>query len=213
MQQFVQTESHPMNTPNGPEHHVDAADKRASIERRRDALRRIGRSGAAVGAASPLAALAGSGRQWATKKGSTTKVNASVSGCNSVLMSAQPTKQTYGKPCTHYGSSSNLPAGCTGNGKFRDYFTCSTGTKDSNGVTYDPYNNNGCLFHKTITSLCTNHTSKLETVWITAYCNAAGLSPTCKFPYTTGEVKILWTSDTATRSSAHDFFKNYMQNA
>lgn len=203
-----------MSTPNGPEHQVDAAEQRASIERRREALRRIGRTGAAVGAASPLAALATSGgRPWVKHKTGGNKVHASVSGANSVVLSAQPAKQQYGNPCDYYRDVTKLPSSCKVNWstakKFKDCLptagrTCSNGKQTGQS---------GCLFDKTITELCRDYPSKPETVWITAYCNASLLNSECKFPYNTADVSRFWShDDSVMRSSAFTFFQSYMMN-
>lgn len=208
-----------MNTSNGQDHSPDSAERRASIERRREALRRIGRTGAAAGAASPLASLAGGGYpgQWVRDKYNTKKVRATISGCNSVLASASPTKETYGKPCSYFGTKSNLPStnNCSLNRKFADYFGCAIGSYDSKGKQYKNDNGaNGCLYWKSITTLCssTTYQSTEEACWITAYCNASLLYASCKYPYAATEVKTFF-GDTAKKADALAFFKTCMMNA
>lgn len=197
-----------MTAPPRPTQESGSDETRASIERRREALRRIGRTGAAAGAATPLAALATGGRQWVRHKTNTTKkVHASVSGCNSVVMSAQPTKETYGKPCGSYDSSWKIPTACGGDKRFDLCFDC--GGKDSNGVSNGAA---GCLFQKTISQLCKYHPNSFETAWATAYCNAGAFYPSCKFPYSMSQVRGLWAADTTTRTSAYSFFKTFMMN-
>ena len=205
-----------MSTPNGPEHPVDAAEQRASIERRREALRRLGRAGAAAGAASPMAALAtgGGGRKWCHDKYKTKKVHASVSGMNSVVMSADPSDENYGKPCGHYGSAGNIPSVCGGDKKFSQFFTCGWQSRDSRNVVFDnsTYSKNNCLFHKTITQLCGSHGETAEAGWMTAYCNAAALHGQGKFPYSMSEVRAFWDSgDLQVRASAQTFFRGFME--
>jgi hypothetical protein len=187
----------------------------ASVNRRREALRRIGLiSAAAGGAANPMAALATgtTPRKWCYDKTKTKKVQSSVSGMNSIMMSAKAADEHYGKPCSWYSNSANLPSACSTNPKFKDLFPCATGSTDSNGVTYDPNTNNGCLFHKRVTNLCGNYGTKLEAGWVTAYCNSAALYSAAKFPYSTTQVVGFW-SDLGKRESAHTFFRSYMENA
>lgn len=185
-----------------------------SVARRREALRRIGLlSAAAGGAATPMAALATTTpRKWCYDKTKTKKVQSSVSGMNSVMMSAQPADEHYGKNCSWYANSANLPSACSTNPKFKDLFACATGSKDSNNVTYDPYYNNGCLFHKRITTLCGNHAGNVEAGWATAYCNSSALYSQGKFPYSTTQVTGFW-SDITKRPAAQVFFRDYMENA
>jgi len=191
-----------------------------SIEQRREALRRIGRSAAAAGAASPLSALAGGSagpRKWCQDKYKTKKVHASISGCNSVVLSAQSGNECYGKPCSYYGSSTHIPVSCKSGAtakKFKDIFTCVSGSKDSKNVTYNPNNaGNGCLYHKKIDDLCTSNASSPEAHWATAYCNSAALwtsDTTTKFPYSTTQVNSHWT-DSSTRLAAYSFYTTYME--
>lgn len=191
-----------------------------SIRQRREALRRIGRAGAAAGAASPLSALANGtgGQKWCHDRYRTKKVHASISGCKSVVMSAQPGHECYGKPCSWYKSKVNIPSSCRDNSgnakKFKDIFACVAGTKDSRGITYDPYNNNGCLFHKRIDGLCKNYPNSPEAHWCTAYCNSAALWNSSwdltKFPYSRTEVNAHWT-DPAKRVDAYTFYIDHME--
>lgn len=202
-----------MNTPPRNTPSTDKADN-PSVNRRREALRRIGMvSAAAGGAATPMAALAtGTPRKWCYDKSKTRKVQSSVSGMNSIMMSAQPADEHYGKNCSWYSNSVNLPSACSTNPKFRDLFSCATGSTDSNGVTYDPFNNNGCLFHKRITTLCGTYGGKPEAGWVTAYCNSAALYSQARFPYSTTQVVGFW-GDMTKRGAAETFFRNYMENA
>lgn len=204
-----------MNSSPQPDSQEPNKARQASMQRRREALRMIGKTGAAAGAASPLAALAtGMGRQWCHNSQKGKKVHATVSGCNSVVMSPHSTKECYGKPCSHYGNN-GVPADCTGS--FRDRFTCVNGAYDSKGKQYRSWetssSNNGCLFHKSFQVLCRDFAGTPEAIWAAAYCNAASLASTCKFPYTKAEVNNMWKlSDAVAKAKAHDFFKNYMMN-
>jgi hypothetical protein len=186
-----------------------------SVARRREALRRIGLlSAAAGGAATPMAALATTTpRKWCYDKTKTKKVQSSVSGMNSIMMSAQPADEHFGKNCGGYGSSTNLPSACSTNPKFRDLFSCVDGSKDSAGVTYNPWDSsNGCLFHKRVTTLCGSLGTTAEAGWATAYCNSAALYSQGKFPYSTTQVTGFW-GDITKRPSAQTFFRDYMENA
>lgn len=197
--------------PRSPEARNEASLE--SIQRRREALRRIGRSAAAAGAATPLAALAQSSqRPWVWDQGKTKKVHSSVSGMNSVMMSAGPNEH-FGKPASWYSSSANLPSAASTNPKFRDVFTCAEGSTDSTGKVYNSLDGtNGCLFHKRVVGLCTNFATTPEAGWITAYCNAAVFFGQGKFPYTTGQVQTFWT-DPVRRADALTFFRTYLENA
>lgn len=199
------------NTPRSPDNQRETSLE--SIQRRREALRRIGRSAAAAGAASPLAALASASvRPWCWDKAKTKKVHSSVSGMNSVMMSAGPNEH-YGKPASWYSSSANLPSAVSTNPKFRDVFSCAEGSYDSQGVIYNSLDGtNGCLFHKRVVGLCTNWSTTPEAGWITAYCNSAALYATAKFPYSTTQVQGFWT-DPVRRADALTFFRNYLENA
>ncbi len=191
-----------------------------SIEQRRNALRRVGQAAAAAGVTSPMAALAtGTGtRKWACDPPKTNKVHATISGCKSVLVSAQAGNQCYGKSCSWYKYSSNIPAGCKdsyGNPKkFRDILSCASGSKDSNNVTYYPGWDNGCLFHKQIHTLCANYASSAEAHWAVAFCNSTSLwsssDSVSKFPYSPTEVSGHW-QDPAIKADAYCFYTDYME--
>lgn len=198
--------------PRSPEARNEASLE--SIQRRREALRRIGRSAAAAGAATPLAALAQSSqRPWARDKFNTKKVHSSVSGMNSVMMSAGPNEHS-GKPASHYATLANLPSVASANPRFHTVFSCAEGSSDSNGTTFNSADSsNGCLFHKKVTTLCgTTYSASPEAGWITAYCNAAHFHSQGKFPYTTGQVQTFWT-DPVRRADALTFFRTYLENA
>ena len=204
-----------MNTPPRNTPSTDSTGS-PSVNRRREALRRIGLvSAAAGGAATPMAALATgtTPRKWCYDKYKTKKVQSSVSGMNSIMVSAQPADEHYGKGCNHYKWTANIPSPCTSGTKFKDIFPCASGSTDSNGVTYNPGSGaNGCLFHKTIPELCASHSSKDEAGWAVAYCNSAKLYSVGKFPYSMTQVVGFW-GDLTKRGSAQTFFRNYMENA
>jgi len=183
-----------------------------SIEQRREALRRVGRAAAAAGAASPMAALAGDDRKWTCNPPKTKKVHATISGCKSVLLSGQPGNQCYGKSCSYYKYTSNIPAGCkTTSGrakKFKEIFACAT-LKDSQGkVSGQP----GCYFDKRIDDLCANFASTKEAHWAVAYCNSKALwsatDSMSKFPYSPAQVQNYWTNQDL---NAYCFFTDYME--
>lgn len=182
-----------------------------SVEQRRETLRRVGRAAAAAGVASPMAALAGDGRKWACNPPKTNKVHATISGCKSVLLSGQAGNQCYGRSCSYYKFTSNIPAGCKSGGgpkKFKEIFVC-TGMTDSNSK---KSGDKGCYFDKTIDDLCANYAGSKEAHWAVAYCNASALwsstDSLSKFPYSTAQVQAYWTNQDL---NAYCFFTDYME--
>ncbi len=193
-----------------------------SIARRREILRRLGQASAAAGLASPLAALAGgstTGTPWCYQsKVSTTCVHASISGCGSVLLSAQAHgPQCNGKSCSYYTNScinnSKIPTSCQ-QLVFKKVFSCSG--SDSLGT---PSSNWNCLFNKTFSQiLCSNNKTNnnywynsAEAHWVTAYCNSTVGYNAGSFPYQTSDVCGHY-SNAGIKADAYNFYCNYMEN-
>ena len=191
-----------------------------SIARRREILKRIGKTSVLAGAAaSPLAAMATGTRKWCRHPVDTTKcVQASISGMASVVLSAQTSDEVCAKKCSHYSTSTNWPTSCsngsitvTCNTPFATTFNCAGGTSDSLGVVRGQ---SGCLLDKTMLVLCTSHPTTAEAHWATALGNANKLiTPPvgAPFPYTPGQV-VGHFQDLAVRSSAYSFYTTYCEN-
>lgn len=184
----------------------------ASAARRREVLRTLGRATAAAGAASPLAAMAGgNGRPWCYKdKTFTTCTPASISAAGSLIQSVAPGSTPHGgKPCGHYGTSTNVPASCSSS-LYKQLFTCSG--NDTNGK---PITDPACLYNRTISDICTAYPTSAEAHWAGAYCNAVvGWRSDPKlatFPYSPAQVSGFF-SDTTKKAAAYSFFTTYMEN-
>jgi hypothetical protein len=185
----------------------------SSPARRREVLRTLGKASAAAGAAGPLSAMAGgSGRPWCYKdKTYTTCTNASISGAGSVIQSVAPGSTPHGgKPCSHYGNSSNVPSSCSGK-KFKELISCSG--SDSKGVADTKAS---CLFNRTVADICSAEPNSQEAHWITAYCNAvsrySATPSVSNFPYSPSEVNGFY-GNANKRAAAYSFFTTYMENA
>ena len=200
--------------------HEEQRSGQHSIARRREILRRIGKASILAGAATPMAALAtGSPQHWCKHPVDTTKcVHASISGMGSVLMSAQASNEVCSKKCSHYANTSNWVT-CNPSTKFCVAFNCTSWTvKDSNNVQRcDQWGNENasCLLNKTLSNLCSSHSSAVEAHWATALGNAYKLvTPTvgAPFPYSPGEVVAYFGStDLTLKSSAYTFFSTYCE--
>lgn len=212
-----------------PRHVEESTARPASAARRREILKRFGKTSLVAGAASPLSALAtGSGRKWCKHPVDQTKcVQASISGVASVVLSAQASNEVQSKKCSHYSTGSNWPTSChngtnsfTHNSKFCDVFKCTAwDAKDSNGVKRK-YSSGGsedpnCLLNKTLLTLCQSHASKPEAAWCTGLANAnklASPSSGAPFPYTPSQVLTHFAStDLTFRNSALTFYRDYAQ--
>lgn len=198
----------------------------SSIAGRRAILKRIGGASVVAGAASPLSALAGTGRKWCKHPTDSTKcVQASISGAASVLMSAQASDEVKSYKCSHYGSSTNWPSICN-NGSTS--ITCSTmfctafkcdyaGLYDSEGRPTRNSNgtrNTDCLFNKSLVTLCSQHAGTKEARWACALANANKLAvangTSAAFPYTPAQVVAL-AQDSSKRDAAYAFFTTYTE--
>lgn len=190
-----------------------------SIEQRRNALRRVGQAAAAAGVTSPMAALATGtgGRQRACNPPKTNKVHATISGCKSVLLSGQSGNQCYGKPCSWYKTTTNIPSSCQVTywdsssrqwkmraKVFSEIFVC-TGRTDSNGKRSGQ---SGCYFDKGIDTLCAMTTPPVEAHWAIAYCNSQKYYSLSNFPYSPSEVQGHWTSQ---NGDAYCFYTDFME--
>ena len=201
----------------------------ASIARRREILRRVGRASAAAGLASPLTAFAWSsgatGTPWCYKdKVSTTCVHATISGSGSVLLSAQANgKQNWGKACKYYNNynsytgkcdTSRVPSVCRDT-PFKNIFSCSGSDSLGQGMGSQWRPNQNCLFNKTVGQiLCsTNATinNSFEAHWAAAYCNSVQYYSQDSFPYTPTEVCSHYANVGGIRDAAYSFYTNCME--
>lgn len=199
-----------------------------SIQRRRDILRRFGQASLASGASSPLAALAGgtNGNKHCLHKTKQQQVHASISGMNSVVLSAQTGQESHGYHCGHYGNPSNVPPSCktsTRCKKFKEIFPCGANDVDSHGHKQKLWNGStdpDCYFNMTIDQLCSLSADCDEKHWVTAYCNASADHPQrtiLNYPYVcvtdgvTDGVHGFYT-DATKKQAAMEFFRLCMEN-
>lgn len=217
--------------PDQPPRQVDSStDRLASASRRREILKRFGKTSLIAGvASSPLAAMAtGSSKKWCKHPLDQTKcVAASISGVGSVVLSAQASSEVCSKKCSHYSSTTNWPSNCSNgsapidcNTKFCDAFGCTAwNAQDSNGIQRRPSagaaQNPDCLLNKKLITLCTSFASSPEAAWCTGLANAnklANPSTGAPFPYTPGEVVGHFSStDFTFRAAALTFYRDYAQ--
>jgi hypothetical protein len=189
-----------------------------SVTRRRDILRRIGQGSVAAGVSTPLAALATgstSGQKHCFHKTKTQHVHASLSGMNSVVMSAQAGNESSGYGCNHYKNPSNVPSSCKTTSasrckKYKEIFACSNTDVDSQGKRIGQ---NGCYFDKTIDQLCNVAADCEEKHWVTAYCNASTDHPdrSLNYPYNCSEL-IGFRGNPDKKLVASEFFRYCMEN-
>jgi hypothetical protein len=190
----------------------------SSASRRRDVLRRIGQGSLIAGASAPLAALAtGNGRKHCFHRTKTQQVHASLSGMNSVVMSAQPGSEAGGHGCSKYTDPTKVPASCktqiSGSQyrckTFNEIWPCAPTDTDSHGK---KMGESGCFFDMTIDTLCAQTVDCDEKHWVTAYCNASpDNSSALNYPYSCAEVKG-FRSDANKKLVAMEFFKYCMEN-
>jgi hypothetical protein len=203
-----------------PPRRSERSADRLSIARRREILKRIGRTSLVAGAAaSPLAALAGgSGPSWCRHPVDVTKcVHASISGMASIVLSAQASNEVQSKKCSHYSNSSNWPSTCsngtkaiTCNSRFKTAFNCPSGSFDSKGVATGKA---GCLLDKTLLDLCTNYSGSNEAHWACALGNANKLAlpvTGAPFPYTPAQV-VGHYQDGTLRPTAYTFYTTFCE--
>ena len=193
----------------------------SSIARRREILKRIGKSSILAGAAaSPLAAMAGGGRPFCRDPITTTKcVQASVSGMASVVLSAQAGNEVCSHKCSHYANSGNWPVSCTNgttsgltcNTQFKTAFKCPAGSSDSGGKVTGTA---GCLLDKTLLDLCANYSGTSEAHWACALANAnkcVNVSGYANFPYPPATVVDGHYQNASMRGQAYTFYSTYCE--
>lgn len=173
-----------------------------SIIRRRALLRGLGASSVAVaGAATPLTARATYSGNYCRHPTTQKCHQATVSGCQSVIMSLAPNNPNdcKGHKCSHYSTPSNWPTGCNNgynrnfdcNTKFYLVFECQWTT----------------MRNRTLLDLCTNYPTSDEAHFACAIANAKKRSP---FPYTQKQV-VDYHNSTDLKIPARDFFSTFME--